>query len=254
MYQAKSNLEKERSRMLTTLWIRFKAEGRARNRKNQRTIGDLHVHSSATQAEIAESELFGNQLLKPIEKSVNKLISDLDADQIQITKEYLAFYHVADGSLKVEVQLVENNKPVIQLVPCWQISDDYLSNPLLKSIKRIWGMSNMSRPKSEKVIHLRANGWRQLESVVLPFFRTVDLPTREFEKARKMERLFELYKNPDLKNNYKLFYEYVEIAYFLNIQSGPLGSNSLRTEEEFYKKYVPFINRVFNLNNPNNLV
>lgn len=253
MYNAKSELEKKRSIMLTLLWLRFNRVAQTKDRKTLKTINDYYQHCLATQEEIAESEIFGAHLLKPIKLKVDQLILDLKQNQIDISKEFLSFYHVADGSFKCEVQLLtkENNRPVIQIVPCWQITDDHFSDPLLMRIKQQYAMSTMSRPTKENTIHLRANGWKQLEQVVIPFFRSVDLPSREFEKFKKVERLFELYKDPNTFKNYDLFLEYVEIAYCLNIDDGELGSNTRRTYAEFEKKYIPFIKKVFEFNNTN---
>jgi hypothetical protein len=173
-------------------------------------------------------------------------------EPVYVSKDYLSFYHVADGCLKVEVQRLEKKTPVILLVPCWQISDDRLSNSLLECIKRQYQMSTLSRSTKEKVIHLRANGWDQLEKVVIPFFNYVALPTNELLIYKK--RLFELYRNPFLKRDYSLYFEYVSIAYFLNVKNHELGDNSKRSVEEFERDYVPFIKRAFISMNPTQVI
>lgn len=246
-FNAKSALEKSRSVMLTLLWLRFQRAGQTTQRRTLKNLNDYFLDCRATSQEIHEAKLYGEQVLKPVDDEVHQLVQNLETDQINIEKDYLAFYHVADGCLKVEVKRENRNgKPCIQIVPCWQLSDDRLSEPLLKRIQKQYNMSYISQSKTENGLHLRANGWEKCKTVVLPFFRNVDLPKKEFQKYQKLERLFELHSDPDLKKNYHLYFEYIKIAYFLNVEFGDLGSNSSRTQQEFDENYVPFIQDVFN--------
>ena len=65
-----------------------------------------------------------------------------------------------------------------------------------------------------------------------------------------MERLLELYLNPNLKKDFELYFEFVKIGYLLNVNNGPLGDNTSRTEELFEKDYAQFVREVFNFMNP----
>jgi len=211
--------EKERKRieLLSLLWLRFQRSA-TRNIRTAHSIEYYQNHLRATPSEINEADRFGNELLKPITKEVDQLVSDLNNDKIQIDDGFLAYYHVADGSLSFdfEKRKLAGGKVKIKIEPRWTITDDMTAKPLLERIVRQYNFSDYQGIRAQNSGYARARGWQKATEVVIPFFKNRILPDVERTKTQTFVQVCELHYNSETFKDPVLYESYIRLAYFLN--------------------------------------
>lgn len=224
--------------ILSLLWLRFQRAG-TRLADNTYTIKYYQDMINASSDEISEAERLGNELLAPISMEVEKLISDLQNDKINICEDYLAYYHVADGSFSFEFgkRKRANGKLSLRIIPRWSIADDLVAKPLLERIVRQYNFSNYQYLTGQNGGYARANGWEKAEQVVIPFFSGRMLPDVIKNKVQTFINVCELHSNKNTYKNARLFRSYVEQAYFLN-------PSPRRTKKKFEKDYKSLIDEL----------
>lgn len=232
--QNKPNVERERLEFLTLLWLRFERPA-SRETKKTHLIQHYHDYLNATPNEISEAEKLGNELLIPISTEVANLVSDLENNRIQISEDFVAYYHVADGSLSFNFhrRLLAGGRQNIKIEPRWTITDDLLAEPLLKRIARQYNFSGYQRVNTQKSGYIRARGWAKAKEVVIPFFRDKinSLPDVIANKVQNFIEVCELHFNENTFKNATLYRSYVHKAYFCN----PGSVN--HTEQKFQNDY-----------------
>jgi len=234
LLQEKPYMECERMEFLTLLWLRFQRPA-TRETRTIHTIEHYYEHVNATPNEISSAERLGNELLIPISMKVNSLVSDLENDNIQISEDFVAYYHVADGSLSFNFhkRRLARNRQNIKIEPVWSITDDLLAEPLLKRIGRQYNFSDYQSLRNQNSGYIRARGWAKAKEVVIPFFKGKQsrLPDVIANKVTNFIEVCELHFNENTFKNAKLYRSYVRKAYFCNPDSGK------HTEEKFERDY-----------------
>lgn len=229
----KPDAERKRIELLSLLWLRFQRPA-SRETKKTHPIEYYQDHIKASPAEISEAEKFGSELLLPINMEVNKLVSDLENDQIQICDDFLAYYHVADGGFSFDFVKgkLAGGKKKIKIEPRWTITDDLLAKPLLERIVRQYKFSDYQGIKTQKSGYARARGWKKATEVVIPFFENRTLPDVERIKFQTFKQICDLHFNKNTFKDGNLYESYIRQAYFLN------GTSGRRTEATFMENFI----------------
>lgn len=251
LFQSKSKDEQKRLVMLVSYWLRFKFFVTVM-KKNNLTLEDCNQTCNVTDVEKSEMKLFGEALYAPIERKYTEHIQNLKNDKIYISKDYLAFYHVADGCFTIDYNLgIGSANPTILLTPVWKITDDINSFEFLNRISRQYKIGKVIVGTTEKKCVLIAKGWKE-------FFKVLDifndpnlyLPEKEYNNVLKLNELVELHSRSKLIDIHKSFAltpeEYVDFikkAYFFNVYETELGDNSKRTAEKFKEKIEFHLNK-----------
>lgn len=238
LLQNKPDVDRERIEFLTLLWLRFERPA-TRETRTAYLIGHYHDYVNATPDEISEAERLGNELMIPISEEVDQLVSDLENNNIQISQDYVAYYHVADGSLSFNFhkRRLAGGKQNIKIEPRWTIGDDLLAAPLLKCIAEQYNFSDYQRINNQNSGYIRARGWAKAKEVIIPFFKGKEpyLPDVVANKVKNFIEVCELHFNENTFKNAQLYRAYVRKAYFCNPES---GKHTEATFERDYKQLM----------------
>nr|YP_005089807.1 LAGLIDADG homing endonuclease [Dunaliella salina]YP_005089848.1 LAGLIDADG homing endonuclease [Dunaliella salina]ACS95070.1 LAGLIDADG homing endonuclease [Dunaliella salina]ACS95109.1 LAGLIDADG homing endonuclease [Dunaliella salina] len=234
LLQNKPYEERERIEFLTLLWLRYQRSA-SRETKKTLPISHYHEHVNATPDEISSAERLGNELLLPISMEVNDLVSNLENNKIQICADYVAYYHVADGSLSFNFhkRRLAGGRQNIKIDPRWTISDDLLAKPLLECIAKQYNFSGYQPMNNQNCGYIHAKGWARAKEVVIPFFKDkqLHLPDVIANKVSNFIEVCGLHSNPNTFKDAQLFRSYVRKAYFCNPDKGK------RSEQTFSRDY-----------------
>ena len=229
----KSDADRKRIEVLSLLWLRFQRPA-TRVTEITHPIEYYQDHLKASSEEISQAERFGKELLAPISTEVNKHVFDLQNDKIQISDDFVAYYHVADGGFSFDFNKRElaGGKIKIKIEPRWTITDDLLAKPLLKRIIRQYRFSDY-QPTGKNSGQARAKGWKKALEVVIPFFKNRILPDVEITKVQTFIRVCDLHYNKNTLKDANMYRSYIRQAYFLNSET-----SNRRTEETFERDHT----------------
>jgi len=237
----KPDTERERIEVLSLLWLRFQRPA-TRVTETTHSIEYYQDHMKASSEEISQAERFGKELLAPISTEVNKHVFDLQNDKIQISDDFVAYYHVADGGFSFDFNKRElaGGKIKIKIEPRWTITDDLLAEPLLKRIVRQYNLSDWVQTGKNSG-QARAKGWKKAIEVVIPFFKNRILPDVEITKVQTFIRVCELHYNENTFKDANLYRSYIRQAYFINSET-----SNKRTSATFERDYRELMENISN--------
>jgi hypothetical protein len=267
--ELKSDEDRERCVMLTLLVLKFRRAAQKKAKvKAQYSKGDplpieyWFTFVGASSDEIAEAEHLGDQIMAPILDEVQQHVDNLEAGSVVIDIQWLAYYFLADGSFKFEVTLADKTgRSVrkkgfidqealrrIKVIPECTITDDRKAIPLLKAIKKNFGLSAVQEISNGESAFVRAQGWGLTEKVTFPLFDKMDLFPELDTKYKAFKAVCKAHREHIANPNAKTYREFVKGAYFLNISTDQYGDNSRRTPELYEEEIAPCVELVIKRN------
>jgi hypothetical protein len=116
---------------LSLLWLRFRMYGKVKDSKNPNLIPieEYYAKMNATQLEIDQSVVIGQQLYALIKHDM-----DSCGSKLSISEDYLVGYHIGDGCFSIETQFGSNGSS-FKANFFWSVTDCKDNYALLEAIK-----------------------------------------------------------------------------------------------------------------------
>lgn len=213
-YLPNSEMKNERIASLALLWLRYRMFGKVKKSRNPR-LTPIEVYYSelcATEAEIQQSVVIGQQLFASIPQEINGFASISSS----LTNDYLLGYHLGDGSFQIQTTFGLNNQS-FKATFMWTATDCAENLALLEAIKQKLKSdgigSGITDYKTYKKLHV--SGIENVKKLVEKW------ENKKMSLARQnqydcFKKAIELYSCPNFREDLVKLEDFIHLKWVMN--------------------------------------